>query len=483
MNDENTMPVAYKGNEPSIFISYSHRDSGRIFPILRKMMGDGFRIWFDEGIDPGTEWDQNIATHVKTCSYFIAFISANYIASDNCRDELSYARDLQKDRLLIYLEPTDLPDGLMMRLNRTQAIHWYNYNNALDRAYIKLYDTAGIDRCREIKPEPVVEPEPAPVVVAPAAPAAKAVDTPAPVVKEETPAVENVSTPVSEKTASAPAPKWAAKASAEKKAKPVKQKKVKEASGNGKKKSKKGLIAIPIVIILAVVLFIGMGGKSSKSGSTSTEDRFQQMTNSATWTEINQKAEPVEQANPVVGVWTDRDPYHLGTCVVMNADGTGTYYTSSDDQAEDFNWEAADTTLVITRNGNEDYYAYEGGDELEIFNRTFVRSTMTVDEAVELWQNHDVLYKAFNYASYEYGYSRDEVIDHLLSYDFTEEEAAYGIDYWNVDWNAQAVRGADYYCANYKDHSREKVIEYLRNKGYSLEQATYGADNCQKVKK
>lgn len=112
-----------------IFISYSHRDSDRVHPLIERLKSEGFDVWYDKGIDPGTEWDENIAMHLKQCSGIIAFLSENYVGSENCRDELNYARDLGKERLLIYLESVELPAGMAMRLNRIQAIHKYTYKN------------------------------------------------------------------------------------------------------------------------------------------------------------------------------------------------------------------------------------------------------------------------------------------------------------------------------------------------------------------
>ena len=123
------MVVAYRGNDPYIFISYSHRDGNSVRGIIERMQLDGYRIWFDDGIDPGTEWDENIATHIENCGYFIAFVSNNYIGSENCKDELNYARELSKDRILVYLEAAKLPSGMAMRLNRLQAIHKYTYED------------------------------------------------------------------------------------------------------------------------------------------------------------------------------------------------------------------------------------------------------------------------------------------------------------------------------------------------------------------
>ena len=54
----------YSGTEGFIFISYSHRDSVQAMEIIARLMENGFRVWYDEGIDPGSEWDENIAEHI-----------------------------------------------------------------------------------------------------------------------------------------------------------------------------------------------------------------------------------------------------------------------------------------------------------------------------------------------------------------------------------------------------------------------------------
>ena len=113
----------------NIFISYSHKDSDQVHPLIKRLLKDGYDVWYDEGIDPGTEWDENIARHLKECAGIIAFISDNYLASENCRDEINYARDLGKERLIVYLEDSELPAGMAMRLNRIQAIHRYKYKD------------------------------------------------------------------------------------------------------------------------------------------------------------------------------------------------------------------------------------------------------------------------------------------------------------------------------------------------------------------
>lgn len=136
--------------EPYIFISYSHKDKEEVFKTIALMKEVGFSIWHDEGIDPGTEWDENIDWHVQHCGYMVAFLSHNYFDSDNCKDELKYARDLGKHILLVYLENVQLPPGIALRLNRSQAIFKCNYPNN-DDFMDKLVDAAGIDVFRKEK--------------------------------------------------------------------------------------------------------------------------------------------------------------------------------------------------------------------------------------------------------------------------------------------------------------------------------------------
>ena len=149
-------PKAYTGKEKYIFISYSHRDTNQVYPIITRLAEKGYRVWYDSGIDPGTEWDENIAEHINECGYFIAFISSNYLGSNNCKDELNYARDLEKERLIVYLEDVTLPSGMAMRINRLQSLFRYAYSDE-NEFYGKLFSAKNIDICLDA---PVVGTEP-----------------------------------------------------------------------------------------------------------------------------------------------------------------------------------------------------------------------------------------------------------------------------------------------------------------------------------
>ena len=119
--------AAYEGNENYVFISYSHKDTQTVIPIMEKLCALGCRIWYDEGIVPGSEWPEDIAQHLNNCAMVIAFISPNSMASVNCRREINFALSKQKPFLSVVLEPTEMPLGMELQLSTQQSVLRYNY--------------------------------------------------------------------------------------------------------------------------------------------------------------------------------------------------------------------------------------------------------------------------------------------------------------------------------------------------------------------
>ena len=138
---------SYQGSEPYAFISYSHKDKGEVFPVIRAMQENGYNVWFDEGITPASEWDDHIANRILNAEFFIAMLSPNYLESTNCMDELEFAPSKDKKRLMIYLKEATLPPGPEMRLSRQQAILKYRYPD-ISYFYDKLFHSDGIDICK-----------------------------------------------------------------------------------------------------------------------------------------------------------------------------------------------------------------------------------------------------------------------------------------------------------------------------------------------
>ena len=142
------MPIPYIGEKPYIFVSYAHKDSEVVMRAIALLQQSGFRVWYDEGIDPGSEWPDTIEKYLERSSYFIGFISANALDSNYCKCELHTAFNERKKMLIVYLENIKLEGGLKMQLSSRQAIHWYKYEN--DNAFFKKLLTApGLNDCRE----------------------------------------------------------------------------------------------------------------------------------------------------------------------------------------------------------------------------------------------------------------------------------------------------------------------------------------------
>lgn len=133
---------AYRGGDPYIFISYAHSDADRVFAEISRFNNQGYHIWYDEGIAPGNEWEDEIAKRLEGCRLFVVFITKASSDSQNVRDEIYYALDDGKDMVVIYLEETTLSGGLRLRLGSKQAIlkhkmsedeYLYKYTEAFSR--------------------------------------------------------------------------------------------------------------------------------------------------------------------------------------------------------------------------------------------------------------------------------------------------------------------------------------------------------------
>lgn len=141
-----SMIKTYEGNDKYIFASYRHADAERVYPILAEFEKLGLRFWYDAGIYTGDEWDVEIDKHIEHSHAVIVFASKAYFQSQNCREELKFARNLNKRLLLVYLEDAEPPRGLRMRLSGIQAIYYHQYKEKVD-FYSKFFKTPEIQVC------------------------------------------------------------------------------------------------------------------------------------------------------------------------------------------------------------------------------------------------------------------------------------------------------------------------------------------------
>ena len=145
----------YHGNREYIFISYSHQDRDRVFPLLRAMADSGFRLWYDEGIDPGSEWPESIARHLENCAVCLAFLSENAVNSTNCRREINFAISRNKPFLSVLLEPVHMSSGMELQISSYQFLMLYKY--AHEEEFLRrLSELEVLQSCRDRRGSPAV---------------------------------------------------------------------------------------------------------------------------------------------------------------------------------------------------------------------------------------------------------------------------------------------------------------------------------------
>lgn len=141
---------AYAGDQPFAFVSYAHKDAEWVYPELRRLHDMGMRIWYDEGIDPGNEWPEDVARALDHCSLFLVFISPRAVESKNVRNEINFAINHDKPFLAIHIEETTLPKGLELRMGEVQAIlRWRMPEDRYVRQMEKTLRTSAVLRTQE----------------------------------------------------------------------------------------------------------------------------------------------------------------------------------------------------------------------------------------------------------------------------------------------------------------------------------------------
>lgn len=112
----------YNGKESYVFVSYAHQDREKVFPIIDHLDKRGLRLWYDEGVDPGTEWPEEIAVRLMGCTVFLLFTTPYAMDSHNVRREINMAIKHKKKLLNIQLTPTELSVGMDMQLSLIQYL-------------------------------------------------------------------------------------------------------------------------------------------------------------------------------------------------------------------------------------------------------------------------------------------------------------------------------------------------------------------------
>ncbi|MGA2762264.1 MAG: toll/interleukin-1 receptor domain-containing protein [Spirochaetia bacterium] len=134
---------AYSGSKPYLFASYSHKNMKEVFTIIKKLAEARYRVWYDEGIEPGNEWPEEVGRALTSCQLFVVFMSPFAMESRNVRNEINLASSENKSIMVVFLQPAELSEGMKLQIGTVQFINKHEMKD--DEFMEKLKDVLNPD--------------------------------------------------------------------------------------------------------------------------------------------------------------------------------------------------------------------------------------------------------------------------------------------------------------------------------------------------
>ena len=136
---------AYSGDEPYLFVSYSHQDSKRVYPILDALYDKKYRIWYDESCENGNDFRDELRHRIENAEAVILFVSAASMASPFCGMEIIVDRENGKRLYPIYLEEAVVPPAFEILLANTHHSMADNMDKLI-KSMVRDLPAAAMDR-------------------------------------------------------------------------------------------------------------------------------------------------------------------------------------------------------------------------------------------------------------------------------------------------------------------------------------------------
>ncbi|MBQ7196536.1 MAG: TIR domain-containing protein [Synergistaceae bacterium] len=150
--------IPYEGDEKYIFVSYCHDDKKKVVPIIKKLQSEGFRVWYDEGLERGEIFRPILADKIHGCEVFMIFLSKEYEGHKFFEKENSFADDENKKILPVFLEEFESTPYSKMFVKDRHSFFLYKYSNIED-FYYDLVNAKMIQSCRETNAISLVKPK------------------------------------------------------------------------------------------------------------------------------------------------------------------------------------------------------------------------------------------------------------------------------------------------------------------------------------
>lgn len=126
LNDKNYVELPYSGSDEYVFVSYSHNDKEKVFPILANLQRAGCRIWYDEGIKGGENWRKIMASKIDSqkCVNVLLFSSENAVASIHVCAEINATLNCEKKIITVRFDDSRFTLDLEMYLRSLQMLEF-----------------------------------------------------------------------------------------------------------------------------------------------------------------------------------------------------------------------------------------------------------------------------------------------------------------------------------------------------------------------
>ena len=119
---EATVDSAQDRSGPYLFVCYAHDQRDLVVREIDWLRQQGFEVWFDEAIEAGQRWSEDLALAIEGCAAMVFFMSPRSLSSRYCLDEIHFALECGRPIVPVEVEPSELTPGLRLSLGGTHRI-------------------------------------------------------------------------------------------------------------------------------------------------------------------------------------------------------------------------------------------------------------------------------------------------------------------------------------------------------------------------
>jgi hypothetical protein len=112
----------YSGHEAYAFVSYARQDRDEVMPVLQELLNLGWRLWWDQEIPGGSEWQLYLRSRIERATHMLVFLSARSVRSTWVAEEIRLAQEFGKPFLSIRLDWSEMPEESQRILSRYQLL-------------------------------------------------------------------------------------------------------------------------------------------------------------------------------------------------------------------------------------------------------------------------------------------------------------------------------------------------------------------------